>query len=173
MAIVPNSQAFLPLPSGQLIALQPQFKDAMDTVLTGLGRDITIHLPAGKNPCTDINCKYNSTYQRYTGSNGKICEACKGQGFLVEPMQTIYIANIRWTNEPFNQASKSIKEISEPGRIGANFVRTKTVASSKDHIRKSIGATIDGENVELFREPRQTAFGDILYTISWWKVVNR
>lgn len=146
----------------------------MDTVLTGLGRDITIHLPPSKSPCTDVDCKYNSTYQRYTGTNGKICETCRGQGFLVESRQTIYIANIRWTAEPFNE-STGVQEKFPAGRVGVNFVRTKTVATSKDHIRESIGATIDTTNVELFREPRQTGFGrdPLLYVISWWKVVNR
>lgn len=173
MTIISNSQSFSTLPSGLLINMRSDFKNSMDTVLTGLGRNITIHLPAGKSPCPSSDCKYNSTYQRYTGINGKICEACKGQGFIVEPRQTIYLANIRWTNEPFNQANSNIKEISPAGRIGSDFVRTKTVYSSMDHVRKSIGCTIDGINVELFKEPRPIAFGDLLYTISWWKVVNR
>lgn len=146
----------------------------MDTVLVGLGRNITIHLPPSKGPCPDITCKYNSTYQRYIGTNGKICETCKGQGFLVEGRQTIYVANIRWTSEPFNQATNILEKF-PAGRVGVNFVRTKTVASSKDHVRESIGATIDGNNVELFREPRTTGFGasPLLYLISWWKVVNK
>ncbi len=175
MAIIPNNQTFPILASGQLINLQPAFQTAIDTVLAGLGRDITIHLAASKSPCPDITCIFNSTYQRYTGPNGKICETCKGQGFLVETNQTIYVANIRWTNEPFNESTRNIQEVFPPGRLGANFVRIKTVASSKDHIRKSIGATIDGENVELFREPRTTGFGraPLLYVVSWWKVVNR
>ena len=175
MAIISNSQAFLPLPSGQLINLAPTFKNSIDTVLTGLGRDITIHLPPSKSPCPDVDCKYNSTYQRYIGTNGKICETCKGQGFLVENNQTIYIANIRWANEPFNESTRNIQEVFEPGRLGVNFVRIKTVASSIDHVRTSIGATIDEVNVELFKEPRHTGFGrnPLLYVISWWKVVNR
>ncbi len=175
MAIIPNAQSFPTLASGTLINLAPTFQNTIDTVLTGLGRDITIHLPAGKSPCPDVTCKFNSTYQRYTGSGGKICETCKGQGFIVEPRQTIYIANIRWTNEPFNESTRNIQEVFEPGRLGANFIRTKTVAVSLDHIRESIGATIDGINVELFREPRQTGFGraPLLYLVSWWKVVNR
>ena len=175
MAIIPNAQSFPTLPSGNLINLKPTFQNQMDTVLTGLGRDITIHLPPSKSPCPDITCKYNSTYQRYIGTNGKICEVCKGQGFLVENNQTVYIANIRWTNEPFNQSTRNIEEIFEVGRLGVNFVRTKTVASSITHIRTSIGATIDGFNVELFQAPRHTGFGinPLLYTISWWKVVNR
>jgi Zn finger protein HypA/HybF involved in hydrogenase expression len=175
MAIIPNNQAFLPLPSGQLMNLQTAFKDSMDTVLTGLGRDITIHLPPSKSPCSDVTCKYNSTYQRYTGTNGRICETCKGQGFLVENNQTIYIANIRWSNEPFNETVSNSQEVFPPGRLGVNFVRTKTVASSMSHVRTSIGATIDGINVELFQPPRQTGFGrlPVLYAISWWKVVNR
>lgn len=175
MAIIPNSQSFGTLPSGQITSLRTDFQNAIDTVLTSLGRDITIHLPASKSPCPDITCVYNSTYQRYTGASGKICETCKGQGFLVETNQTIYVANIRWTNEPFNESNRNIQEAFVPGRLGANFVRIKTVASSKDHIRESIGATIDGVNVELFREPRHTGFGatPLLYVISWWKVVNR
>jgi len=175
MAIVPNAQSFPTLPSGTLINLASTFQNQMDTVLTGLGRDITIHLPSARNPCPDVTCKYNSTYQRYTGSNGKICETCKGQGFIVEPRQTIYIANIRWTSEPFNESSRNIQEKFPPGRLGVNFVRIKTVASSKNHIETSIGATIDGVNVELIRDPRHTGFGrnPLLYAISWWRNVNR
>jgi len=174
MTIVSNSQSFGTLPSGQILNLRSDFKDTMDTILVSLGRDITIHLPATKSPCTDVSCKFNSTYKRYIGTDGKICTACKGQGFLVEPRQTIYKANIRWTNEPFNESTSNIQEKFEPGRVGVDFVRTKTVVASKDHVRESVGATIDGVNVELFREPRQTGFGEpVLYLIAWWKIVNR
>jgi hypothetical protein len=176
MAIIPNNQSFSVNASGVVLSsLVGDFKTAMDTVIIGLGRDITIHLPPSKSPCADVTCKYNSTYQRYIGTNGKVCETCKGQGFLVENNQTVYTANIRWTNEPFNESTTNIQEVFEPGRLGANFIRTKTVASSINHIRTSIGATIDGVNVELFREPRQTGFGPtpLLYAVAWWKVVNR
>lgn len=176
MAIIPNNQSFSPNASGIVISsLSGDFKTAIDTVMLGLGRDITIHLPPSKSPCSDVTCKYNSTYQRYTGTNGRICETCKGQGFLVENNQTIYIANIRWANEPFNESTTNIQEKFPLGRLGVNFVRTKTVASSFNHVRTSIGATIDGINVELFQPPRQTGFGasPVLYAISWWKVVNR
>ena len=175
MAIIPNSQSFGLLASGQIINLKTDFQTNIDTVLVSLGRDITVHLPPSKSACPDVTCVYNSTYQRYIGTNGKICETCKGQGFLVENNQTIYIANIRWTNEPFNESTRNIQEVFEPGRLGSNFARVKTVASSKAHLRQSIGATIDGVNVELFREPRHTGFGaaPLLYVISWWKVVNR
>jgi len=175
MAIIPNSQSFPTLPSGNLIDFKPAFQNSMDTVLVGLGRDITIHLPASKSACPDVNCKYNSTYQRYIGTNGKICETCKGQGFLVENNQTVYVANIRWTEEPFNESTRNTQETFAPGRKGANFVRTKTVYSSIDHLRQSVGATIDEVNVELFREPKRTGFGKapLLYAITWWKVVNR
>jgi hypothetical protein len=173
MAIIQNNQAFIPLPSGQLINSLTTFKNQIDTVLTGLGRNITLHLPPSKSPCLSVNCKYNSTYQIYTGINGKVCESCRGQGFVIETRQTIYIANIRWTNEPFNEGSNSIEKF-EPGRFGVNFVRTKTVDSSFEHINTSVGATIDGVNVELIRQPRHTGFGraPLLYVVSWWKEVN-
>ena len=176
MAIIPNSQSFSANASGITVsALAGDFRTAMDTVLLGLGRDITIHLPPGKNACPDVSCVFNSTYKRYTGANGKICNTCKGQGFLIEPMQTIYLANIRWTNEPFNENSRNIEEKHVAGRVAANFCRTKTVATSVNHVRQSIGATIDGVDVELFQEPRTTGFGaaPLLYTISWWKAINR
>ena len=176
MAIIVNNQSFSPNASGITISgLAGDFRTAMDTVLLGLGRDITIHLPPGKNACPDVNCVFNSTYKRYTGANGKICDTCKGQGFLIEPMQTIYLANIRWTNEPFNETTRDIEEQHVVGRIKQNFVRTKTVAIAFDHIIQSIGATIDGIDVELYQEPRRTGFGaaPLLYTVAWWKAMNR
>ena len=108
------------------------------------------------------------------GTNNKICEDCKGQGFVVEPRQTVYKANLRWTDEPFNESTRNIQEIGTPGRLGSNFLRMKTVQVSQVHIRESIGASVDGINLELFEEPRYTGFGgQLLYVISWWKVVNR
>jgi len=176
MAIIPNNQSFSVNASGVVLSsLVGDFKTSMDTVILGLGRDITIHLPPTQNPCPDITCKFNSTYQRYIGTNGKICETCKGQGFLIETRQTVYTANIRWTNEPFNENTRNTEEIFPPGRLGVNFVRTKTVNVSRDHVRQSIGATIDGTNVELVREPRDTGFGPspLIYVVAWWRVVNR
>jgi hypothetical protein len=175
MGLISNSQSFYPGASGLVggTALENSFKSAMDSVLVGLGRDITIHLPAAKSECPAVNCDYNSTYDRFMGTNGKICETCRGQGFVVEPRWTIYRANIRWTEEPYNEA-KSSQEKFEPGRLGVNFVRTKMVASAFDHIKQSIGATIDGVDVELHEQPRTTGFGNqVLYTVCWWKVVNR
>lgn len=175
MGFVPNNQSFAVSSSGSIAALRGEFETNIDSVLVDLGRDITVHLSPGKSACTSPNCKFNSTYKRYMGINGKICEECKGQGFFIEPRYTIYRANIRWTNEPFNESSRNIQEVFEPGRLGANFCRIKTKAVSMDHIRESVGATIDGVNVELYREPRHTGFGPspLLYVVSWWKVMNR
>lgn len=175
MGLISNNQSFYPGASGLIggTSLENTFRSAMDSVLVGLGRDVTIHLPPAKTPCISSDCKYNSTYQRYIGDDGKICETCRGQGFTIEPRWTIYRANIRWTDEPFNEA-RTILEKHEAGRINQNFVRTKLVASAHDHIRESVGATIDGIEVELFEEPRLTGFGNqLLYTVCWWKKVNR
>jgi hypothetical protein len=173
MTIVVNNQNFGTLPSGSIINMQPAFKTSMDTVLISLGRDITLHLPPVKLECVSSDCKYNSTYKRYIGTNGKICETCRGQGFLVEPRQTVYRANIRWTNEPYNESGKSIEEEFVAGRLAANFARTKTVVESFNHLDQCIGATIDGRNVEVFQQPRQTAFGNVIYIVTWWKEMNR
>lgn len=175
MGLISNSQSFYPGASGSVggTALENTFRSAMDGVLVGLGRDITIHLPPTKNACVSSDCTYNSTYDRYIGTNGKICETCRGQGFTIEPRWTIYRANIRWTEEPYTE-SKSSAEPYEPGRLGQNFVRTKLVASAFDHVKQSIGATIDGVDVELHEQPRTTGFGSqVLYTVCWWKVANR
>ena len=132
MAIIPNAQSFHPTASGTLISyFTPSFQASMDSVIVGMGRDVTIHLPAAK-------------------------------------------ANLRWTDEPFNESTRNIQEIGTPGRLGSNFLRMKTVQVSQVHIRESIGASVDGINLELFEEPRYTGFGgQLLYVISWWKVVNR
>jgi hypothetical protein len=175
MGYISNNQSFIAGASGTVggTTLENQFRTAMDGVLIGLGRDITIHLPPSQDPCTAPGCTFNPFYQRYTGVSGIFCEVCKGQGFVLEPRWTTYRANIRWTDESMN-GSKDTRETSEVGRQGQNFVRTKTVASAYNHIKESIGATIDGVDVELHEEPRYTGFGSqVLYTISWWKVANR
>lgn len=175
MAEISNNQSFIAGASGIVggTVLENQFQTAMDGVLIGLGRDVTVHLQPAQTPCTAPGCTFNPFYQRYTGSSGILCEVCRGQGFVNEPRWTIYRANIRWTDEPFNEA-KSIQERHEPGRLGQNFVRTKMVADAVDHLRESVGATIDGIDVELHEEPRLTGFGSrLLYTVAWWKVANR
>ena len=112
-------------------------------------------------------------YNRYISTNGQICQSCSGQGFTLEHRWTNYTANVRWVNKPYFEDG-SIEETTDIGRIGANFLRTKTQRVSYDDILKSIGATVDGVNVELFREPRFTGFGTTLYyVVSWWRVVNR
>ena len=175
MAIILNNQTFNPSASGDAIqGLTDDFHAAMDTVLLGMGRDVIIHLPPAKSPCPSPDCVFNSFYKRYMGTNEKVCEACKGQGFVVETRQTVYLANLRWTDEPFNESRRNIEEKQAVGRMGQNFLRMKTVASSHDHIRQSIGATVDTINCELFEEQRYTGFGgQLLYVVSWWKVVNR
>lgn len=172
MAEISNSQSFYAGASGSLnfTYLHNVFKRNMDAVLVG-GRNIQVHLPPDKMPCTDVDCKYNSVYKKYLSTTGQVCQTCRGQGFIVEPRFTYYIANIRWTNEPL--ADRDLQEQNVIGRQEANFVRTKTVESSYDHIRQSEGATIDGLNVELFRQPRYVGFaGQLDYVVTWWKAVN-
>lgn len=174
MTLVNNLQTFSSGASGVFNTSGEAFKKAMDTVLQDLGREITLHLPPAKSACSDPGCTYDSFYGRNVSIDGQVCQLCKGQGFTYETRQTIYMANIRWTDEPFNNQSKRIEEEQAAGRLGADFVRTKTVATAHDHIRQSIGANIDGINVELFEEPRYTGWGQqILYVIAWWKKVNR
>lgn len=143
----------------------------MDMVLAGAGRDITIHLPPSKMPCPSPDCRFNSMYKKYVGVDGAICRDCAGQGFVQEPRQTIYTANIRWINEPLFGTRG--QELIVAGRMLPNVVRTKTVSSSIDHIKESVGATIDGIDVELFEEPRPVGFVNVTYTVALWKEVGR
>ena len=172
MSLIGNLQTFTAGASGIIgVDAKAQFKRGMDIVMVDLGRDITVHLEESRSQCSDPNCSYDAFYKRYVSTNGQVCQTCRGQGFFLEHRYTVYRANIRWTNEPFNN-SRTIEEADSIGRIGVNFCRTKTVESSFDHIRSSNGATIDGENVELVRPPRKIAFGDVIYTVAWWKIVN-
>jgi len=143
----------------------------MDTVLRG-GREISIDLPPAQADCPAA-CRYNPTYDKYQGDNGAICKDCKGRGFIVDPRFTVYKCNRRWTNEAFDKPLNTGQETTG-GRIVGNFVRTKTIIDSFDHIEQSIGATIDGEKVKLYKEPRKTGFGDELYyVVSWWERMNK
>ncbi len=174
MGLINNLQSFTTGASGVVNAsAKARFKRAMDIVLVDLGRDVTMHLEPSRTACADPNCAYDSFYKRYLGNNGQVCQSCRGQGFTLEPRFTIYRANIRWTNEPYNNESSEIEEQQSFGRLGADFVRTKMVQVAFDDIKDSIGATIDNINVELFEEPRFVGFGDLLYTVAIWKVSNR
>lgn len=176
MSTVNNSQSFTAGASGIIGAgAQAKFKRAMDINMVGLGRDIIIHLPPAKTDCTDPSSEYDSFYDKHMSVTGAVCETCKGQGFYVEPRQTIYRANVRWTDEPYNlnRFGSTTERDFEFGRKGVNFCRTKTVSSSFQHVSESIGATIDGQNVEIFEAPRYTAFGDVLYVVTFWQVASR
>lgn len=175
MSTVTPNQSFNALASGSVIQnLFGRWEQAMDTNILGFGRDVVIHLQPAKQQCPDTDCNFNSFYKKYTGSNNKVCALCKGQGFLLEPRQVTYTANIRWTDEPFNESTRNIEEQHVVGRMGANFCRTKMVVEAIPHIREAVGATIDGIEVELFDEPRPTGFGGQLkYTVCLWKVSNR
>lgn len=164
--IIPNGQSFSAYASGVVdSSLYNVFKENMDGVLVGLGRDITLHLEPAKQRCL-VGCAYNSFYKKFTNSVNQICSNCRGDGFVYEHRQTVYRANIRWMNQPYNDAEN-------PVRTSENYVRTKTVADSYEHIQSSKGATIDGINVELYQEPRKTGFGtNLLYTIAIWKRVD-
>lgn len=175
MGQISNNQSFIVGASGLVggTSALNQFQTAMDGVVLGLGRDVTVHLSPAQMECTATGCTFNPFYQKYATPSGSLCETCRGQGFIIEPRWTTYIANVRWTEEAYNE-SRTTQEAHEPGRMGQNFVRTKMVVAAFDHIKESIGATIDGVDVELHEEPRKTGFGSrLLYTVAWWKVANR
>jgi len=172
MAIVPNNQSFNTASSGTLVtSLSNIFEQQMHSVLLG-GRNISIDLPPSKTPCP-AGCKYNSTYKRYTGNGTALCSACAGEGFILEPRQTIYRANIRWTDEPLNM-TRGGGEDTPAGRVFESLVRTKTHIASLDHINQSISATIDGIKCTLWEEPRVTGWGNNLYfVVAFWKKANK
>lgn len=175
MPLIINAEAFVPSASGALdtAIIADQFHEAMDIVLLTMGRDITLHLPPTKSRCLSSDCVFNSFYKRYVNAAGQVCENCKGEGFVIEPRYTVYRANIRWADEAYNEA-RSIQESQPYGRLGVDFVRTKTVATSFDHVKQSQMATIDGLNVQLHEEPRYTGFaGELFYVVAWWKKVNK
>lgn len=173
MAEVSNSESFDAQSSPTLVSgLDAIFKRNMDSVLRG-GRRITLDLPPAQTDCPSSSCKYNPAYDKYQGVDNSICRACKGQGFIFEPRYTLYTSNIRWTNEPLDK-KKNTGEKTTGGRILGNYVRTKTVIQSFDHIEQCIGATIDGEKVKIYKEPRKTGWGDELYyVITWWERINK
>lgn len=172
MTIISNNQSFNSSSNATLLsALVNKFKISMDTVLQG-GRNITIHLPPQQMECPS-SCRYNSTYKRNVGINGALCKTCKGQGFLYETRQTIYMANIRQLEEDLNNIDGH-KQNTTAGRISQKLVRTKTVIESFNHILGSIGATIDGEEYKLNTDPKKTGFGGtMLYLISFWKKMDK
>lgn len=166
--LISNLQSFSSYASGLIpSSARTTFKDNIDGVLYNLGRDITVHLKPAKSRCLS-GCVFNQTYKKFTNATNQICSECRGDGFILEPRQTVYRANIRWMNQPYADKGNAT-------RTEENFVRTKTVAASYDHIKDSIGATIDGINVEVYQEPRTSGFGEtpLLYTIAYWKRVDR
>lgn len=175
MVLVPNNQAFNADASGTLISsLAGEFKTAMDTVMLG-GRDITIHLPAQKSPCPDASCRFVSVggYRKHIRNDGQLCRTCRGQGFFFEQRQTVYRANIRWTDEDLANSLNTGQD-TVAGRTTEALVRTKTVADSFNHIQQAIGAQIDGVPVELWGEPRYTGFGgSVFYVVAFWKRTNK
>lgn len=172
MTIVPNSQSFSPQASGTLVSsLAARFKAGIDTVLIG-GRDILVHLPPGKSVCPAA-CRFNSTYNKYIGLDGKMCRACKGQGFVMEPRQTIYRANIRWTDEPL-ASPRGGGEDTPAGRVSESLVRTKTVIESLNHLKQALSIEVDGISCTLWDEPRPTGWGNqLFYVVAFWKKNNR
>jgi len=172
MGEVSNNESFhLESSATRVSNLQDIFKREMDTVLRG-GRDISIDLPPARTECPS-SCRYNPTYKKYQGDNGAICQACKGQGFIMDPRFTTYKCNRRWTNEAYDKPRNTGQETAG-GRIVGNFVRVKTVIDSFDHIEQSIGATIDGIKVKLYKEARKTGFGnELYYVVSWWQRMGK
>lgn len=172
MAIINNNQSFAVNASGTLIqAAASQFQTAMDTVLLGMGRNITLHLPPTKSRCPDPTCRFNDTYKKFMGQNGAPCRTCGGEGYFLESRQTIYIANIRWLDDPLVTAGS---EEAVGGRMYMADVRTKTVASSFNDVLNCIAAEIDGIPVKLKTEPRRTGFGgNLYYTVAFWERQNK
>lgn len=172
MVLIPNNQTFSPAASGIIVTgLLPVFRAQIDTVLLG-GRDITLNLPPARQPCP-LACKFNSSYGKFIGTAGALCRGCAGQGFVFEPRQTIYRANIRHTDEPLPQ-TRGGGEDTPGGRVFEALVRTKTVIESYDHILEAVSADIDGIKYTLWNDPRQTGWGDtLLYVVTFWKKVNK
>lgn len=172
MAVVSNNQSFAVGASGTLIqGAASQFQTAMDTVLLGMGRNITLHLQPTKTRCPDPTCRYNDTYKKFMGQNGAPCRTCGGEGFFLEPRQTVYIANIRWLDDPLVAPGS---EEAVAGRMYMADVRTKTVAVSFNDILNCVAAEIDGIPVKLKTEPRRTGFGgNLYYTVAFWERQNK
>lgn len=173
MTIVPNAQSFSPEASGTLVSdLAARFKAGADIVLLG-GRDIILDLKPLKGPCPS-SCKFIQAYGVYIDSiTGGPCQVCRGAGYVYEQRQTIYRANIRWTNQPIDKAIRGGQD-TPAGLVGGNFVRTKTVIQSYNHIISADGATIDGVKVKVYQSPRQTGFGgSLMYVITWWEDANK
>lgn len=172
MAIVSNNQSFSASASGTAIsALSSQFRTAMDSVMLGAGRDVTLHLPPAKMPCP-VGCRFNQSYNKFIGTNGQPCRSCGGDGFQFEPRQTVYTANIRWITDPLNPTSVG-GQATIGGRIFTADVRTKMVVAAHNHILECIGAEIDGIPVKLVTDPVPTGFGgSVFYVIAFWEKKN-
>lgn len=168
MALIQNNQSFNAGASGIVLSsINSLFKNKMDTVLLG-GRDITLHLPPEKTVCPG-SCKFNSTYNKYIGLDGKACRTCKGEGFILEHRYTIYKANIRWINESLSDV-RGGGEDTPAGRLQENLVRIKTQSSAINHMNQSLGATIDGISCILWEQPRPHGWGgQVFYCTSMWK----
>jgi hypothetical protein len=105
--------------------------------------------------------------------NQALCQTCKGDGFQKEPRQTIYRANIRWTDEPLDETITTNQD-TVGGRVYKSFARTKTVIESYDHILLSEGVTIDGIHCTLWNDPRVSGWnGDLYYVTTFWQKSNK
>lgn len=145
----------------------------MDTVMLGMGRDLTLHLQPTKTRCPAPDCRYAQTYEKFIGANGQICRSCGGQGYFLEPRQTVYTANIRWIDGDLATAEKGGKD-TPAGRVIDADVRTKTVYASLADINNCVSAEIDGKPVKLKTSPRVTGFGgQLLYVVSYWEETNK
>lgn len=171
MTLIANLQSFNTAMSGIVGVHTTKFKDAMDALLIE-GYDLILDLPAARQECP-TGCRFNQTYKQYMDETGGKCRECKGTGFVFETRQTQYKCNRRWTNEPLDQALSG-NQATQGGRIYGNFVRVKTVIESFNHIQDSLGATLDGVKIKLYREPRKTGWANTnLYVISWWERANK
>lgn len=174
MSLINNLQSFSAGASGTAIQnLTPVFKTAMDSILLGMGRNISLHLQPTKTKCPSTNCRFNDTYKKFIGQNGTICRVCGGEGFKLEPRQTVYLANIRWVDETL--ASPEVGGKATPaGRMYNGDVRTKTVIESYNDIQNCIAAEIDGRPVKLKTSPRVTGFGgNLYYVVAFWEEVDK
>jgi hypothetical protein len=174
MAVISNNQTFSASASGTTIqGAATQFRAAMDSVLLGMGRNITLHLQPSQVRCPDPTCRFNDVYKKFIGANGAPCRTCGGTGFFLETRQTVYIANIRWLDDPLMIGSSN-SEDAIGGRLYSADVRTKTVAASYNDILNCVAAEIDGIPVKLKTEPRRTGFGgNLYYTVAYWERQNK
>ena len=173
MVLIPNNESFDATASGIVVTKHGSlFKKHMDSLILG-GTTITLDLISGYTDCPGATCKYNPTYDQFMDASAAICQACFGKGKVYQHRQTNYRCNRRWNSEPIED-SLTGRQNTEGGRVHMNLVRIKTHISSFDDIVKCTGATVDGQKISLYEEPRKTGWGGTnLYVVSWWQRASK